>query len=58
MSNRPLAVLGAGSWGTALAIYLARRKQQVRLWTHNAETLQTLKIQRINTQIQDFMMLV
>ncbi len=34
--NQPIAVLGAGSWGTGLALYLARRKQPVILWTHNA----------------------
>ena len=32
-----LAVLGAGSWGTALAIALAPRFDSVRLWTRNAE---------------------
>ncbi len=29
---RPISVLGAGSWGTALAILLARNGHQVRLW--------------------------
>ncbi len=28
----PIAILGAGSWGTALAITLAKNKQMVRLW--------------------------
>ncbi|HEU5321321.1 MAG TPA: glycerol-3-phosphate dehydrogenase, partial [Methylomirabilota bacterium] len=28
----PVAILGAGSWGTALAIHLARRGTPVRLW--------------------------
>jgi glycerol-3-phosphate dehydrogenase (NAD(P)+) len=28
----PISVLGAGSWGTALAILLARNSQNVRLW--------------------------
>lgn len=30
---KPIAVLGAGSWGTALALYLARRGQTVHLWS-------------------------
>lgn len=30
---KPIAVLGAGSWGTALALYLARRGQTVRVYS-------------------------
>lgn len=29
------AVIGAGSWGTALALLLQRNGHQVRLWSHN-----------------------
>lgn len=32
-----LAVLGAGSWGTALAMLLARNGHAVRLWAHRPE---------------------
>ncbi|QSS98475.1 NAD(P)H-dependent glycerol-3-phosphate dehydrogenase [Pontibacillus sp. ALD_SL1] len=32
-----VAVLGAGSWGTALSIVLADNHHEVRLWTHRAE---------------------
>ncbi|MBV9575685.1 MAG: glycerol-3-phosphate dehydrogenase, partial [Gammaproteobacteria bacterium] len=28
-----ITLLGAGSWGTALALYLARRGQAVRIWS-------------------------
>ncbi|MCB9777152.1 MAG: NAD(P)-dependent glycerol-3-phosphate dehydrogenase [Alphaproteobacteria bacterium] len=31
------AVLGAGSWGTALALQLARTNDQVRLWDHRPD---------------------
>lgn len=32
-SQQPVAILGAGAFGTALALYLARRGQVVRLWS-------------------------
>lgn len=32
-----VAVLGAGSWGTALSIVLADNQHDVRLWTHRQE---------------------
>ncbi|MFC0271590.1 NAD(P)H-dependent glycerol-3-phosphate dehydrogenase [Metabacillus herbersteinensis] len=34
-----IAVLGAGSWGTALAIVLADNGHQVRLWGHRPEQI-------------------
>lgn len=30
---KPITILGAGSWGTAIALYLARRGQTVRIWS-------------------------
>lgn len=35
--NQAIAVLGAGSWGTALAMLLGQNNHQVNLWSHNAE---------------------
>ncbi|HEX5313851.1 MAG TPA: NAD(P)H-dependent glycerol-3-phosphate dehydrogenase [Gammaproteobacteria bacterium] len=32
-----ITVLGAGAWGSALAVHLARSGQAVRLWAHRAE---------------------
>lgn len=45
-----LAVLGAGSWGTALAIALARRGHTVRLWTLAPSDAATMNALRANTQ--------
>lgn len=44
----PITVLGAGSWGTALAIHLARNHSAVRLWGHDAAQLKLLQKQRCN----------
>jgi len=44
----PIAVLGAGSWGTALAVQLARSGQPVTLWGRNAAELQNLGAKRTN----------
>jgi len=44
-----VAVLGAGSWGTALAIQLARNDLQVRLWGHKPEHIERLRELRENT---------
>jgi glycerol-3-phosphate dehydrogenase (NAD(P)+) len=43
-----IAVLGAGSWGTALAIHLARGGQPVQLWARNPEVVAALRGQRRN----------
>ncbi len=44
-----VAVLGAGSWGTALAIQLARNQLQVRLWGHEADHIARLQALRENS---------
>ena len=45
---KEIAVIGAGSWGTALAILLAGKGHSVRLWGHNRELLDQLKKDREN----------
>ncbi len=45
-----LAVLGAGSWGTALALALAPRFEAVSLWNHDAERAVEMQRQRENTR--------
>ena len=46
-----IAVLGAGSWGTALSVVLsrARKPHEISLWARSAELAETLQRQRENT---------
>ena len=46
----PVAVLGAGSWGTALAIQLARGDSPVRLWGHDPGLIGQLVQERENSK--------
>jgi glycerol-3-phosphate dehydrogenase (NAD(P)+) len=42
------AVIGAGSWGTALAAHLRRRGADVRLWAREAEIADEIRTRRRN----------
>jgi glycerol-3-phosphate dehydrogenase (NAD(P)+) len=46
--NREVAIIGAGSWGTALALIAARAGHRVRLWAHSAEVADLLRLEREN----------
>jgi glycerol-3-phosphate dehydrogenase (NAD(P)+) len=48
--QQPIAVLGAGSWGTALALYLTRRQQTVRLWSIETDHIRLMQKERVNQQ--------
>lgn len=51
MQNKRIAVIGAGSWGTALAINCARvANQSVLLWGHSAKHVSQLAADRENKQ--------
>jgi glycerol-3-phosphate dehydrogenase (NAD(P)+) len=50
MSQSTISVLGAGSWGTALAIHLARCGHTVNLWGHREEHIQDLLAMRENAR--------
>jgi glycerol-3-phosphate dehydrogenase (NAD(P)+) len=45
---RAIAVLGAGSWGTALAVHLARLGHDVRLWGRDETLVQEIARRRAN----------
>ncbi|MGI9301355.1 MAG: NAD(P)H-dependent glycerol-3-phosphate dehydrogenase [Gammaproteobacteria bacterium] len=50
MRKQPLAVIGAGSWGTALAIQLARNGHPVSLWGRDAVALDAMAATRTNAR--------
>ncbi len=45
-----IAVLGAGSWGTALAILLARNGAEVQIWGHLPDHISLLQAERENRE--------
>ncbi|MFH7316862.1 NAD(P)H-dependent glycerol-3-phosphate dehydrogenase [Weissella cibaria] len=50
MSNEVIAVLGAGSWGTALANVAAENGHDVRLWTYKSEQVVEINEQHRNSK--------
>ncbi len=44
-----IAIIGAGSWGTALGIVAARAGHQVRFWSRNSEVVTSLNRDRVNS---------
>jgi len=43
-----LAILGGGSWGTALAIVLAPKFEQTRLWVFEPDLAERMSVTRVN----------
>lgn len=50
MTAVPISVFGAGSYGTALAIQLARNGHPVRLWGRDTAALAPLRTERVNSR--------
>ncbi len=49
-ANNAVTVLGAGSYGTALAICLARNGHPIRLWGRNSDAIKQIAKSRTNQQ--------
>ena len=49
-NNASIAVLGAGSWGTALAVQFARAGSDVKLWGRDHDALSRMQDERVNAQ--------
>src|SRR5678815_5014816 len=47
-SRLKVSVIGAGSWGTALAIMAARAGHNVKLWSRNANVVTSIQRERTN----------
>ncbi len=48
--QQPFAILGAGSWGTALALHLSRQGQIIHLWTFDEKHGADLQAERVNNR--------
>lgn len=48
--KKPIAILGAGSWGTAVALHLANCGHQVMLWGHNPQHVLDIQREGANTR--------
>jgi glycerol-3-phosphate dehydrogenase (NAD(P)+) len=47
---KQIAVIGAGSWGTALAVIAARAGHSVRLWSRNDAVVSSINQQHVNSR--------
>lgn len=44
-----ISIIGAGSWGTALAVVTARAGHEVRLWSRNQQVVDSINRDRLNS---------
>ena len=45
-----IAIIGGGSWGTALAVIAARAGHTVQLWSRNADVVRSINERRVNSR--------
>ncbi len=50
MTDNTITVLGSGSWGTALAIQMARSGTHVKLWGRNSKLIESMRAAGENSQ--------
>ena len=50
MAEQSVLLLGAGSWGTALALVLSRNQHQVYLWDIDTNLIEKLKSEKCNSR--------
>src|SRR5690349_10808227 len=48
--TKRIAIIGAGSWGTALAVIAARAGHEVTLWSRDPDVVTSINDQRINSR--------
>jgi glycerol-3-phosphate dehydrogenase (NAD(P)+) len=48
--SQSISVIGAGSWGTTLAILLAQKAYDVTMWVFEASDLETMRREKINVR--------
>lgn len=46
--KRRIAVIGAGTWGTALSLSLANTGHQIRIWAYEKEVVESIRLRREN----------
>ncbi|HQT62997.1 MAG: glycerol-3-phosphate dehydrogenase [Acidocella sp. 20-57-95] len=51
MSDFEIGVLGAGAWGTALAVLVAKQGRKVALWARDAERAAVMEASRLNPRL-------
>lgn len=49
--NKSIAVIGAGAWGTALAILLTKAGREVRLWARDPQKAASMQAGRVNPRL-------